>query len=111
MQVDSWDALMQTLNHHRELVRTHFDQVFGYEESESRAPISPLVPLIQASLSAEIGVALLEHNGFEDDPEQAFEVVRRLVNSLPVRSLGERGQQRFERLLPQLVEATAKTSA
>ena len=111
MQVDSWDALMRTLNHHRELVRTHFDQVFGYEEGESRAPISPLVPLIQASLSAEIGVALLEHNGFEDDPEQAFEVVRRLVNSLPVRSLGERGQQRFERLLPQLVEATAKTSA
>ncbi|MEM7406049.1 MAG: bifunctional [glutamate--ammonia ligase]-adenylyl-L-tyrosine phosphorylase/[glutamate--ammonia-ligase] adenylyltransferase [Pseudomonadota bacterium] len=110
MHAEDWAALQRQLDRHRELVRAHFDQVFGRDDDEDvEARISPLAVLMQPDVESTTGTELLVGAGFGDDAPRAFEIVRHLLGNLHVRSLGERPKQWLGRLLPQLIEAAGGT--
>ncbi|MEM7504901.1 MAG: bifunctional [glutamate--ammonia ligase]-adenylyl-L-tyrosine phosphorylase/[glutamate--ammonia-ligase] adenylyltransferase, partial [Pseudomonadota bacterium] len=111
MHADDWQSVQRQLDRHRELVRSHFDQVFGRDDDEDvEARISPLAVLMQPDVEPDNAIELLRSAGFGEHAPRAFEIVTQLLGNLHVRSLGERPKQWLARLLPQLVEAAGGTA-
>ena len=106
---EAWDSLEDVLERHRQLVHSHFDQVFGLDDEERDEAHEPLGALTDPDIGAEDAQALLTKAGFGEAAARAYELITRLTGNLRIRSLGERGRAHFNRLLPQLIQAAAGT--
>lgn len=111
MQARDWAELSATITAQRQFVRSHFEQVLGLDEPQDAAARSPLHALLSQTLTPQEGLALLLEAGFSSDAERAFTLVTQLLDDVHIRNLTERPRRWLERLLPQLLEASVRTTA
>jgi glutamate-ammonia-ligase adenylyltransferase len=105
MGFDSWNAFSQVLKKHRHQVHTHFDQLLLSPQASEEASVSE-----QHLLTADEAQKrrYLEECGF-DDPDACLEVLDKLLSLHGCQQLSEQGRQRFESLMPLLIQAAAQT--
>jgi glutamate-ammonia-ligase adenylyltransferase len=101
-----WAGLAEVLARHRRRVQGHFDKVFAAPQVEEEEEEGPYAALWQESLDPTQAGELLTTAGFAD----ATAVLARLQSfreSAACRSLGSRGRERLDRLMPMLLEAVS----
>jgi glutamate-ammonia-ligase adenylyltransferase len=100
-----WDTFAATLARHRLRVQGHFDSVFAAPHAEQGEP-SALAQVWLDPESPEETVALLARAGFAE-PQSAQERIEAFRVSGPVRTLGARGRERMDQLVPLVLDAVA----
>jgi len=101
-----WDGFAAALDRHRRRVQGHFDKVFAAPQAEREDQEGPYSGLWKGTLEPAQAEHLLAEGGFAAPAE----VLRRLQlfrESPTCRSLGSRGSERLDRLMPMLLEAVA----
>ncbi|GAB4354093.1 MAG: bifunctional [glutamate--ammonia ligase]-adenylyl-L-tyrosine phosphorylase/[glutamate--ammonia-ligase] adenylyltransferase [Gammaproteobacteria bacterium] len=107
MGFDDWSSFEKALNHHRERVEGHFEQVFAAPQGDEGAGGEErMAALWQGALSDEEALDLLEQQGYRD-PAEALRRITALRGSAAARSLSERGRSRLDRLMPLILGAVA----
>jgi glutamate-ammonia-ligase adenylyltransferase len=109
MGFSDWDGFLRRLDHHRGRVQGHFDKVFAAPRAEDEEE-GPYAALWRRNLLSAEAESLLAEAGFEE-PQKAMERLRRFRDSPACRSLGSRGGERLEQLMPLLLEAIAGCQA
>ena len=93
-----WPGFMNLLDSHRGAVRRHFEQVLG--DPAPALPGNEGVPLAQR----------LQGAGFTQPDEQA-RLIDATVGGARIRRLADRSRERFDLLLPRLIDAAGGTPA
>ncbi len=109
MGFSDWREFLQRLDHHRGRVQAHFDMVFAAPQAEDEEE-GPYAALWRQNQPPPEASALLTTAGFEE-PQQAMERLQQFRDSAACRSLGGRGSERLEQLMPMLLEAVAGCQA
>ena len=106
MGFGSWEDFSKALEHHRERVQLHFDQLLDRAEGEpATTEKSPQTNLWQG----DIDPATLEAVGF-DDPSTASAIIAHLKRLASARGLSRTEQARLDRLMPMLLLAVARAA-
>ena len=112
METNDWSAFTSLLTHHAQEVSKQFDQVFAIPaattEEDTDEPDFDAV--WNATLNPQSTLKLLADSGF-DDADKALEILQYLRNSFANRSLGKRGRERMDQLLPVLLKAISTTDS
>ncbi len=106
MGLAGWSDFSDRLERHRRHVTAHFDQVLGPPAAPIEEVPDPVTPLWTGSLEGEDAVATLAGAGY-DQPEQARDRLLRFKEAYAIRLLDQRGRERLNRLMPDLVRAVA----
>ena len=101
----SWQDFVTVLDGHRAHVRDQFDQVLGGEASDHA--VDPGGSLLLDSQDPEALTALLTDYGFAEHAQAATEALLVLREGAECRAMGETGERRLKRLLPDLLRAVA----
>ncbi len=104
MGFDSWQVFAAELERHRGRVQGHFDKVFAAPQTEDEREEQPLLELWMQQLDHEQALEALVGAGFGDAAE-ALANLERFRDSHTCRSMGTRGRERLDQLLPLLLEA------
>lgn len=113
MQFTHWDSFLAQLNIHRQNVQQHFDATFNAEASSTNpsqaADESAILyqALWQQTLEPSIALPALIDAGYADANE-ALQRLKMLRSSSRYQQLPESSRQRFDRLMPLVVEIAAK---
>jgi glutamate-ammonia-ligase adenylyltransferase len=100
MHFDYWDALLNVLNAYRQRVAAHFDATFNDNKPHQDAQETAIW---QGVLDKEVALQALSDAGF-GDAEQAYSRLQMLRNSNRYQQLPELSRQRFDRLMPLLIQ-------
>ncbi len=103
MGFGDWDSFAAVLARQRLRVQGHFDSVFAAPHAEQDEP-TPLAQIWLDPESPAETVAVLAKAGFEA-PAAAQERIEAFRVSGPVRTLGARGRERMDQLMPLILEA------
>lgn len=103
----SWRDYVSELNHHARRVEEQFEMVFAAPQTENASDDDWKVLWSEAPDDEQLRRLLTQH-GF-DDAERACKALQNLRGSFGYRTLGQRGYQRLQQLLPLLLEATTGT--
>jgi len=110
MGLSSWDELMEQLNHHRNIVRQHFNSTLRRSDESEEQSDEP-VGLASLWLSADDGEhaqEALAEVGFKE-PQKALEHLSQLRKNSAISRLDDIGRARLDRLVPNiLMAATAE---
>ncbi|MGD8570747.1 MAG: bifunctional [glutamate--ammonia ligase]-adenylyl-L-tyrosine phosphorylase/[glutamate--ammonia-ligase] adenylyltransferase, partial [Gammaproteobacteria bacterium] len=109
MGFDSWSSFYSQLQHHRQRVREHFDQVFEspqISQSDQVDNALQLKHLWLQKLDDDKAVALLQELGYQD-AGAVLKQVKVLWDSSATRALSKTGRQRLDALMPLLIAASA----
>lgn len=99
-----WNAFMQALDQHRQKVARHFEQVFAAPQSDqAQHPLSAVWP----DGLQDNDTDLLQQAGFHD-PARIREQLSTLAGSSRYKSLPASNKQRFDALMPPLLEMAGK---
>jgi len=105
MDVPDWDTLMERLDRHRDRVQEHFNSTL--RRSDEDAPVESADPNLHLTASDNDAVIeQLAEYGFKD-PAKTAERLDILRRNSAIQRLDEPGQARLNRLLPQMVVASA----
>jgi glutamate-ammonia-ligase adenylyltransferase len=110
MGFPDWESFEKVLTLHRQNVQAHFEQVFADPGSRSsgtqRDEVAGLGEVWKGELDPAESIAALQAAGFEEAKE-----THRWLNEFragPVtRHLGEQGRQRFDELMPRVLQSVA----
>lgn len=109
----SWQAFMEVLNQHRDVVQVQFDQTFSIVDAEKSGDVDDAIATAQmiweGQLTDDESVAQLAQLGFAKAPD-VLKQVQHLHQGHKYKQLPELSRQRFNRLLPILI-ATASRDA
>ena len=103
MGYDQWRDFELDLERHREIVHSHFEQVFAAPQREAAGQDDAL-EAVWAGAPGSAG--LLAQRGF-DHPEAVLDIIARLRDSRRYKSLTRQGRERLDRLMPLLLAASA----
>lgn len=107
MGYSDWPSYANALEHHRQRVRNHFQQVVATPQTEGGDRDDPLPALWHRKLEPEQGQQILSELGFRDSAES----LRRLeqLYQSRYRVLSNEGRARMDTLIPFLIRACAPT--
>ncbi|HKK13469.1 MAG TPA: bifunctional [glutamate--ammonia ligase]-adenylyl-L-tyrosine phosphorylase/[glutamate--ammonia-ligase] adenylyltransferase [Gammaproteobacteria bacterium] len=111
-----WEAFTADLEHNRQLVEEHFEQVFAAPQAQDNGPgagagdEAALLALWAGDLDAGSARDTLRDAGF-DDPDEAVRILDQLREGPASRFLGEQGRARLDRLMPMLLGAVGSVAA
>ncbi|MDG1462935.1 MAG: bifunctional [glutamate--ammonia ligase]-adenylyl-L-tyrosine phosphorylase/[glutamate--ammonia-ligase] adenylyltransferase [Gammaproteobacteria bacterium] len=108
MGVKDWDALMITLEDHRDKVQEHFNSTLrrASDDAEPAAAASGIGSLWIADEVGESALDELAELGFKH-PESVSEQLKRLKLDSAIQRLDEPGRARLNRLMPEIIMACA----
>ena len=109
MGFDGWETFFAELSRHRGRVQGHFDKVFATPHTEGEAEEQPSAAIWDGSAVGEQAVMVLEEMGFRHG-EEVLDLLDRFRGSGRFRSLGTKGQERLNQLMPLLLEAIGGTA-
>ncbi|MFM9834526.1 MAG: bifunctional [glutamate--ammonia ligase]-adenylyl-L-tyrosine phosphorylase/[glutamate--ammonia-ligase] adenylyltransferase [Methylophilaceae bacterium] len=110
MNFASWQDFLQALNLHRETVQTHFDATFNEVKSENQTQSETFKSanaIWNGELDEAAAVSLLAEIGFSD-AENTFNRLQQLHQSHRYKQLPELSRQRFNALLPMVIEVASQ---
>jgi [glutamine synthetase] adenylyltransferase / [glutamine synthetase]-adenylyl-L-tyrosine phosphorylase len=103
LKFDDWNELLTVLNAHRQRVAAYFDATFN----DNKRPQDALENGIwQGVADKEVALQALSEAGFAD-AEQAYSRLQMLRNSNRYQQLPELSRQRFDQLMPLLIQQSA----
>ncbi len=107
-----WDSFLVQLNKHRQIVQQHFDATFNAEapsanSSQTSNKASLYQTLWQQTLEPNIALQALSDLGYADANE-ALQRLKMLRTSSRYQQLPESSRQRFDRLMPLVIEIAAE---
>lgn len=113
MQFADWESFLAQLNEHRKIVQQHFDATFNADapstnlsqHADKSASIYPA--LWQQTLEPNIANQTLSDAGYADASE-ALQRLKMLRASSRYQQLPETSRQRFDRLMPLVIEIAAQ---
>ena len=108
MGFDGWQPFFAALERHRSRVQGHFDKVFAAPQAEGEPHEQPLAAIWDGSSTGDHALAVLEEAGFRETG-QVIELLARFRGSSRFRSLGPKGSERLNQLMPLLLEAIGNT--
>jgi glutamate-ammonia-ligase adenylyltransferase len=106
MGYPDWAAFLPDLEHHRARVQHHFDEVFN-DPQAGDVENNHVVEIWQGAIPEQEAIARLQALGYQD----AQETLRRLDSqhsSARYKQLPELSRQRFDTLMPMLIEQAAQ---
>ncbi len=103
MNFPDWAALEAALNVHRERVERHFGQVFAEEKSSEAHPLAKLWQDEVADETAQERLATLGYR----TPAETRQRLHQMHESARYRQLPQVSRERFDALMPQLIEIAA----
>lgn len=118
MQFADWAQFLARLNHHRQIVQQHFDATFNSESNNNHALNNGVVneksdqaarnyqALWQQIYEPDMGLQVLSDAGYVDTSE-ALQRLKMLRSSSRYQKLPESSRQRFDRLMPLVIEIAA----
>lgn len=119
MSFANWNDFIVRLNQHRDTVRKHFDQTFSFEKSNTDHPadlneardkvLAITASIWKAELDDAGSIAALETLGFSKAADTLSQI-RQLRQGHRYRQLSELSQQRFNHLLPLLIEVASQVA-
>ena len=114
MQFGDWESFLVQLNAHRKVVQQHFDATFNAEAPSTNSPAedksaSVYQALWQQTLEPIDALQALSNAGYIDANE-ALQRLKMLRTSNKYQQLPESSRQRFDRLMPMVVEIAAEES-
>jgi glutamate-ammonia-ligase adenylyltransferase len=101
-----WAAFLPDLEHHRARVQHHFDEVFN-DPQAGDVENNHVVEIWQGAVTEQEAIVRLQALGYQE----AQETLRRLVSqhsSAKYKQLPELSRQRFDTLMPMLIEQAAQ---
>ncbi|MES2548014.1 MAG: bifunctional [glutamate--ammonia ligase]-adenylyl-L-tyrosine phosphorylase/[glutamate--ammonia-ligase] adenylyltransferase [Pseudomonadota bacterium] len=113
MQYADWDSFLAQLNVHRQIVQQHFDATFNAEaisaspSQDADKSASVYQALWQQTLEPNIALPALSDAGYVEAAE-ALQRLKMLRASSRYQQLPESSRQRFDRLMPLVIEIAAK---
>ncbi len=114
MQFFNWDSFLAQLNIHRQNVQQHFDATFNSEASSNSAKnnqsgqqLETETALWQQTLDSNIALEALSDAGYSDASE-ALQRLKMLRASSRYQQLPESSRQRFDRLMPLVIQIAAQ---
>jgi glutamate-ammonia-ligase adenylyltransferase len=99
-----WQAFLQVLNQHRNLVQQHFDATFR-EDAHAELPAETAVWL--GVIGAEAAQTHLVSCGFQD-AAHVWHLLQSMRNSQRYQQLPEQSRQRMDKLMPMVLAQSAK---
>lgn len=110
MQFESWDDCIAVLNHHRQVVRTHFEDIFSAEEESNSLKDAAIdqqffdvaKTIWDGGMSDEAAVAALSNSGYLQ-AKDSLRQIRNLHQCHRYKQLTDQSRQRFDQLLPLLI--------
>ena len=112
MGFEDWDSYSQQLEHHRQRVRSHFDQVFDspqITQSDEEDIFVQLKQLWTQKTDDSSAIAILEKCGYQQS-EEALRQIKSFANSSKLKSLAKNGRQRLDGLMPLIIAAVAPSN-
>jgi len=114
MQFADWESFLMQLNAHRKVVQQHFDATFNAEAPSTNSPAedksaSVYQTLWQQTLEPIDALQALTDAGYADANE-ALQRLKMLRASSRYQQLPESSRQRFDRLMPLVIEIAAEES-
>lgn len=113
MNFDSWQALLSKLNHYRDFVQGQFDQTFSVKSKsqnvmdiEQEKSLATAKLIWDGALPQDESIATLSDMGY-DKPEDTLNQIQQLHQGHRYKQLPELSRQRFNRLLPLLIEVAS----
>ena len=95
-----WDGFIEGLRFHTKKVHQHFEQVLAAPQSEHEdSEESHWVAIWDGSIDEDAAMAILEQVHFRQ-PEQSYQLIRRLAGSRLVRQISAIARQRLDHLIP-----------
>ncbi len=114
MQFKDWQSFLAQLNVHRQIVQQHFDATFNSEPSsgaaidkQSSQQNKTEVALWQQTLDSNIALQALSDAGYSEANE-ALQRLKMLRASSRYQQLPETSRQRFDRLMPLVIQIAAQ---
>ena len=113
MQFADWESFLAQLNEHRKIVQQHFDATFNAEAPSTNSnqaedeSASTCQALWQQTLEQNIALQALTDAGYVDANE-ALQRLKMLRSSNRYQQLPESSRQRFDRLMPMVIEIAAE---
>lgn len=102
MNFADWATLKNVLKHHRQLVEEHFSQVFSAPQLETPSD-STMQELWQNAMPEKIALQHLQTAGYKE-AQITLQRLQALHNGSRYRQLPELSHQRFDALMPMLIE-------
>jgi [glutamine synthetase] adenylyltransferase / [glutamine synthetase]-adenylyl-L-tyrosine phosphorylase len=113
MDFVSWDALLLRLNQHRDFVQAQFDQTFSVKtkpqhiaDANQEKMIVAAKQVWDAALPQDESLSILADMGY-NKPEDTLNQIQQLHQGHRYKQLPELSRQRFNRLLPLLIEVAS----
>ncbi len=107
MGFDNWQSFYGELEHHRQHVHNHFDQVFAAPQNVEEENENIFYDLWHANLDKEQATHALEEAGYRQ-PAAVLSRVTDLQDGRLYQSLSTNGKRRLDRLMPLLLGAAAQ---
>ncbi len=107
MSFNDWQSFYSELEHHRQRVQNHFEQVFEAPQYVEEEGENIFYDLWHGNLDEEPAVAALEQAGYRR-PGDILQRVQELRRSRLYHSLSTNGKSRLDRLMPLLLGAVAQ---
>ncbi len=105
-----WSDYISALNRHLHSVEQQFTEVFSHDDTGDAHEDDDWHSLWNERNTSDRLTQLLQAQGF-DDPERASHALHALRNSFNCRTLGSRGHQRLQQLMPLLLETVVTTDS
>ena len=106
MNCESWDALHAKIEAHRQIVDTHFSEVFSDPKGE-QVENGSVAEIWQATIAEDEAIARIKSLGFLD-AHQTLMRLRGLAHGAKYKQLPELSRQRFDQLMPLVITLAAK---
>ena len=106
MNCESWDALHAKIEAHRQIVDTHFSEVFSDPKGE-QVENDSVAEIWQATIAEDEAIARIKSLGFLD-AHQTLMRLRGLAHGAKYKQLPELSRQRFDQLMPLVITLAAK---
>ncbi|GAW96904.1 MULTISPECIES: bifunctional [glutamate--ammonia ligase]-adenylyl-L-tyrosine phosphorylase/[glutamate--ammonia-ligase] adenylyltransferase [Colwellia] len=103
LRLANWADFLIILAKHMEGVHQEFEQLIGFDSPNHQAPDEHWVTLWHSRWSDEESIAWLEQEGLEWQSDKIWQVLHHFREDIGKRSLGTRGRQVLDKLIPLLL--------
>ncbi|HGG59675.1 MAG TPA: bifunctional [glutamate--ammonia ligase]-adenylyl-L-tyrosine phosphorylase/[glutamate--ammonia-ligase] adenylyltransferase [Gammaproteobacteria bacterium] len=107
---ERWEHFRAELDHHRQIVRDHFETLFRPANGEpAPAPDASPLRIVWETLDEDrdANLDLLREAGFRD-PEATLKALIELHDDRRIAALSSEGRRRLDRLMPRVLDAAAR---